>query len=537
MATAAAPRGAAAAPSAPSAPASMGQNADVPHLPVQNHALLIVGIMAASLLQVLDTTIANVAIPHMQSSLGATADTVTWVLTSYIIASAVAMPITGWLSDRIGARQLFIASVAGFIAASMLCGMAQNLTQMVLFRAMQGVAGAFISPLSQSFMLDTTKPSKQAQMMSIWGMGIMVGPILGPVLGGWLTENWNWRWVFYVNLPIGILSLAILMAELPHREIGKRRFDITGFALLAIALSSFQLFLDRGAQADWFASLEIWVYAGLAAGCAWMAVIHFATAKNPLFPTRLFADRNFSIALAIMLVMGVVMFAPMALLPPMLQHLFGYGVIDTGMVLMPRGIGVLISMQFAGLAVRRGLDARPVIILGFLLMSASLWYMAHWSLSVDQFHVVATGVLQGLGMGLVFIPLNISAFATLPPQARTDGSSLLNLLRSLGASVGISISTVALTRNMQTVHEGLAGHVTDGIGSLLDYSTVDRYQQLGETGLAMINAEVTRQSAMVAYIDDYYLMCWLSLAAIPLALLMRKNQRPAGPPPADAVGH
>ena len=534
MASTAAQRGAARKPAAASSAAG---GADVPHLPTDNHALLIVGIMAASLLQVLDTTIANVAIPHMQSSLGATADTVTWVLTSYIIASAVAMPITGWLSDRIGARLLFIASVTGFIAASMMCGMAQNLSQMVLFRAFQGVAGAFISPLSQAFMLDTTKPSKQSQMMAIWGMGIMVGPILGPVLGGYLTENWNWRWVFYVNLPVGILCLAILISQLPARGTEKRRFDLLGFALLATALSSFQLFLDRGQQADWFSSLEIWIYAGTAAGAAWAAVIHFATAKAPLFPTRLFADRNFSIALAIMLVMGIVMFAPMALLPPMLQHLFGYGVIDTGMVLMPRGVGVLISMQLASFAVRRGFDARPVIICGFLLMSLSLWYMAHWSLSVDQFHVVATGTLQGLGMGLVFIPLNISAFATLPPQSRTDGSSLLNLLRSLGASVGISISTVTLTRNIQTVHEGLASHVTGGIGSLLDFSTIDRYQQLGDTALSVIDAEVSRQSAMVAYIDDYYMMGWLSLAAIPLALLMRKTQKPAGPPPADAVGH
>lgn len=522
---------------APAATVSAGAGGDVAHLPVGNHALLVVGIMAASLLQVLDTTIANVAIPHMQSSLGATADTVTWVLTSYIIASAVAMPITGWLSDRIGARPLFIGSVVGFIAASMLCGMAQNLTEMVIFRALQGVAGAFISPLSQAFMLDTTRPSKQPQMMAIWGMGVMIGPILGPVLGGWLTENWNWRWVFYVNLPVGLLSLAILIAHLPARETSRRRFDLLGFGLLALALSAFQLFLDRGQQVDWFDSLEIWIYAGLAAGAAWMAVIHFVTARAPLFPTRVFADRNFSIALLIMFVMGIVMFAPMALLPPMLQHLFGYGVIDTGMVLMPRGVGVLISMQIAGFAVRRGLDARPIIITGFLVMSLSLWFMAHWSLSVDAFHVIATGTLQGFGMGLVFIPLNISAFATLPPQMRTDGSSLLNLLRSLGASVGISISTVLLTRNTQTVHEGLASHVTGGMGTLLDFSTVDRYQQLGETALAAIDAEVMRQAAMVAYIDDYLLMCWLSLAAIPLALLMKKNVRPAGPPPADAAGH
>ncbi len=527
MATAAAQRGATASPAAGAAPP------DVAHLPTRNHPLLIVGIMAASLLQVLDTTIANVVIPHMQSSLGATADTVTWVLTSYIIASAVAMPITGWLSDRIGARRLFIGSVASFIFASMLCGMAQNLTEMVLFRAFQGVAGAFIAPLSQSFMLDTTRPSKQPQMMAIWGMGVMIGPILGPVLGGWLTENWDWRWVFYVNLPVGVLSLAILMAELPQREISRRRFDIAGFVLIGLALASFQLFLDRGQQEDWFESVEIWIYAGMAAGAAWMGVIHLATARAPLFSTRLFADRNFSIALGIMLVMGVVMFAPMALLPPMLQHLFGYGVIDTGLVLMPRGVGVLISMQLAGLAIRRGIDARPVIVFGFLLMSLSLWIMAHWSLSVDQFHVVATGTLQGLGMGLVFIPLNISAFATLPPQLRTEGSSLLNLLRSLGASIGISLSTVLLTRNLQTVHEGLAGHVTGGVGSLIDYSTIDRYQRLGDVALSVLDAEVTRQSAMVAYIDDFYLMGWLCLAAVPLTLLMRRNG--AGSPPPAVV--
>ena len=535
MSGAAASRGPARPPAAGPAPM---QQADVPHLPVANHGLLIVGIMAASLLQVLDTTIANVAIPHMQSSLGATADTVTWVLTSYIIASAVAMPITGWLADRIGARLLFIGSVAGFIVASMMCGMAQNLTEMVLFRAFQGVAGAFIAPLSQSFMLDTTKPSRQPQMMAIWGMGIMIGPILGPVLGGYLTENWNWRWVFYVNLPVGIISLAILITQLPARETTRRRFDILGFALIGIALSALQLMLDRGQQVDWFSSREIWIYAVTCIGAAWMATVHLVTGRNPLFDAELFANRNFSIALLIMFVMGIVMFAPMALLPPMLQHLFGYSVVDTGMVLMPRGIGVLLSMQVAGQLTKRGVDARPIIITGFLLMSASLWLMARWSLQIDQFHVVSTGVLQGLGMGLVFIPLNISAFATLPPRLRTDGSSLLNLLRSLGASVGISLTTVMLTRNIQTVHEGLASHVTGGIGSLLDYSTADRYQMLGDAALSAIDAEVNRQAAMVAYIDDYYMMTWLSLLAIPLALMLRK---PSGKPPAapaeGAMGH
>lgn len=519
----------------PATPAT--PDGDEAHLPVASPMILIVGIMAASLLQVLDTTIANVAIPHMKASLGATDDTITWVLTSYIIASAVAMPITGWLADRVGARRLFIGSVAGFILASMLCGMAQSLTEMVVFRAFQGVAGAFIAPLSQSFMLDTTKPSKHPQMMAIWGMGVMIGPILGPVLGGWLTDNWNWRWVFYVNLPVGILSLTVLMAQLPLRETIKRRFDISGFVMLGLSLSAFQLFLDRGAQADWFDAVEIWIYAMVALGGIWMAVIHIATGRNPLFDAHLFADRNFTISLAIMLVMGTVMFAPMALLPPMLQQLFGYGVVDTGLVLMPRGVGVLISMQLAGFLVRRGVDARPIIVTGFIIMSASLWLMAHWSLAVDQHHVVSTGILQGLGMGLVFIPLNISAFATLPPRLRTEGSSLLNLLRSLGASIGISITSVLLTRNIQIVHSRLAADVTGGVGSLVDLSTIDRYQSLGDKGMALLNAEVTRQSAMVAYIDDYYLMCWLSLAAIPLALLLRRNQKPGPASTADAAAH
>ncbi|WP_460099451.1 DHA2 family efflux MFS transporter permease subunit [Qipengyuania sp. 483] len=508
---------------------------DEAQLPVANHMLLIVGIMGASLLQVLDTTIANVAIPHMQSALGATAESVTWVLTSYIIASAVALPITGWLADRIGARRLFILSVAGFVATSMLCGIAQNLEEMVLFRAAQGVAGAFIAPLSQSFMLDTTKPSRHPQMMAIWGMGIMIGPILGPVLGGWLTENWNWRWVFYVNLPIGILSLAILMANLPHREQLTRRFDIFGFTLLAIALGSFQLLLDRGQQTDWFDSYEIWTYAFLCISATWMAVIHLGTARNGLFDRALFADRNFVIALFFMLVIGAVLFSVMALMPPMLQGLFGYDVIDTGLVLMPRGIGVLLSMQVAGFLMRKGFDARPVVAVGFLICGVSLYEMSHWSLAVDRYNIVFSGLVQGLGIGLVFIPLNVSAFATLAPRLRTDGSSLLNLLRSLGASAGISLMTVMLARNTQTSHSDLAGHVTSSVLNSVDVSTVDRFQNMGDAVLRVIDGEVTRQAAMIAYIDDYYLMMWMSFAAVPLAFLMKKNSAPTGnlPPPGE----
>lgn len=501
------------------------QDGDHPHLATDNYWLLMVGIMAASLLQILDTTIANVAIPHMQSSLGATVESVTWVLTSYIIASAVALPLTGWLADRVGARKLFIFSVTGFILASMLCGMAQNLEEMVIFRALQGFVGAFIAPLSQAFMLDTTRPSRHPQIMAIWGAGIMVGPILGPILGGWLTESANWRWVFYVNLPIGILSLAILISYLPRRETIERRFDVLGFVLLAIALSAFQLMLDRGTQLDWFSSIEIWAYALLAASGSWMVLVHLATAHHPLFATALFKDRNFTISLLFMVVIGVVMFSVMALLPPMLQTLFGYGVIDTGLVLMPRGVGILISMQLSAYLMRHGMDARPVVAFGFLTCALSLWQMVHWSLAVDQRHVILTGFLQGVGMGLVFIPLQVSAFATLPPHFRTDGSSLLNLCRSLGASAGISIMTVLLGRNIQLSHEDLGNQVTAATAGMIDLSTIDRYQALGEAALRMVDSEVNRQSAMIAYINDFWLMMWVTLAAAPLTFLMRRGRR------------
>lgn len=495
---------------------------DVALLPVQNNILLVVGIMTASLLQILDSTIANVAIPHMQSTLGATPDSITWVLTSYIVATAVAMPLTGWLADRIGSRRLFIASVTGFIAASMLCGLAQNLTQMVIFRAVQGAAGAFIAPLSQAAMIDTNKPSRQPQMMALWGMGIMIGPIMGPILGGWLTENWNWRAVFYVNLPLGALSLAILISGLPSRQIVRRRFDAFGFAMIAVTLTSIQLLLDRGNHVDWFDSAEIWIYVALALSAGWVGIIHLSTASQPLFNRALFADRNYSVALIFMVVIGVVMFAVMALLPPMLQRLLNYSVIDTGLALMPRGVGTLISMQVSGLMVRRGVDPRLLVGSGFAIAALSLWQMAGWSLAVDNWHIVSSGFLQGIGMGLVFIPLNATAFATLPAALRTDGSSLLNLFRSIGASVGISIMSALFARNLQVAHADLGSHVTASVTDLVDFSSLDRFQALGDATLRMVDLEVNRQAAMIAYINDFWLMSWMSLAAVPLVVLMRK---------------
>ncbi|WP_288986401.1 MDR family MFS transporter [uncultured Sphingopyxis sp.] len=503
---------------------------------VRYRGLLTVAVMGASVMQILDTTIANVAIPHMQSALGATSETVNWVLTSYIIASAVAMPITGWLADRIGRRQLFLAAIVGFVLTSMACGAAQNLEEMVAFRFLQGIAAAFISPLSQSVMLDINPPERHARAMSIWGMGIMIGPILGPILGGWLTESANWRWVFYVNLPVGLITLVLMWALLPRTHTRERKFDLFGFSMLALGLAALQLMLDRGAQQDWFESAEIWIELGVSVACLWMFLIHLLTAPVTLFNRKMLADRNLVMGMGFMIVIGVVMFSSMALLPPMLQRLLGWPVIDTGLVLAVRGIGILMSMWVAGRLLGK-IDARWMVGSGLLIAAYSLYQMSQWSLMMGTGPVVVSGLVQGLGMGLIFIPLNTMAFATIPMQFRTDGSSLLNLFRSMGASVGISVVTTLLGSNTQTSHQDLVAHVTNSSVSLVDPSTADRFGIIGDVAMQMVNGEINRQAAMVAYIDDFWLMMWVTLAAVPLVILLRPPRPGAAQASAADMGH
>lgn len=490
-----------------------------PLLPTANRGLLTMGVMGAMVMQILDTTIANVALPHMQTSLGATVDTVTWVLTSYIVATAIALPATGWLSDRLGSRNLFLIAVGGFVIASMLCGIATSLPEMVLFRVIQGIAAAFINPLSQTAMLDINPPERAAKAMSVWGMGVMIGPIMGPVIGGFLTENYNWRWVFYVNVPVGALTFAILWFLLPSRPKARRSFDFMGFAYVGIAVAAFQLMLDRGQTEDWFDSWEIIAEALVAAAFAWLAVIHLATAKKPLFDRELFRNRNLVMGMLFMVVIGISTMAPMALLPPMLQQLFGYPVVDTGMMMAPRGVGVLVTM-WLGAQVMARIDARILIITGLIIFAASLRMMAGYSLEMDYWPVVVSGFVQGLGMGLVFMPLNALAFATLDGRYRTDGASILNLTRSIGQSAGISMVTVLLARNIQTSHADLAAHITDA--TLPAASLIGRFQPLGTAAMSFADAMVNQQAAMIAYIDDFYLMAWISIAVVPLVFLLTR---------------
>ncbi len=427
---------------------------------VPNRGLITLCAMVATLMQALDSTIANVALPYMQGSLSATSDQITWVLTSYIVAAAIMTAPVGWLSARFGRKNLFLVCLVGFTIASMLCGVAQSLEQMVLFRLLQGVFGAALVPLSQATMLDIYPPEQRGSAMALWGVGVMVGPILGPTLGGYLTDLYNWRYVFYVNLPFGILATAGLLIFLPKEQAkSELRFDWLGFGVLALGLGAFQLMLDRGQDQDWFGSREIVVEAVLAGLGTYLFVVHLLTAEKPFLPPRIFRDRNFAASLAVMFSVGMILLASSALLAPWLQTLAGYPVAAAGLILAPRGLGTMAAMMISGRLTSR-MDPRLLMALGVILLCYSLYEQTGWTPDISLDPVAINTIIQGAGLGFVFIPLQVIAFATLAPELRTDATSLLSLVRNVGSAVGVSATSALLARNIQVAHADMAGHVT-----------------------------------------------------------------------------
>ena len=483
-------------------------------------------VMLGTFMTILDSTIANVALPHMQPSLGAASDTIAWVLTSYIVATAIATPLTGWLAGRIGRRELFLVSVAAFTVASMACGLAQSLEQMVCFRMIQGAAGAFLAPIGQSYVLDVWPQSKHGKAMAWWGVGIMVGPILGPLIGGWLTESFNWRWVFFINLPFGIVTFLWAAAVLPRVDTMPRRFDLLGFGLLAVGVGAMQLCLDRGQQLDWFASWEVCIEAGIAIAALWAFGVHVMTGKDALIDPRMLKDRNVMTGFAFIALVGLLLVGTTALLPTMLQQLFGYPVIATGMLQMPRGIGMMLAMMGAGQLLGR-VDARHLITLGLLLSSTAMWLMMQFAPVMGAMPFMVSGFLQGAGLGLIFVPLNTLAFATLPADLRTDASGFYMLLRNLGGSIGISLTVGVLARQAQISHADIAGNLSMTTTPWADGALARALG--GDAILAMLDGTVNKQAAMVAYLDVFTLMFWITVAMLPLVLLLR---RPKGAGPA-----
>src|SRR6476660_7308928 len=495
-------------------------------LPSGERLIVTIGVMMAVLLQVLDTTIANVALPHMQADLSASQDQINWVLTSYIVSSAIALPISGWLADRVGRKRLLLISVVCFTIASVLCATATSLTEMVIFRAFQGVSGAFIVPLAQATLFDINPREKHGQAMALFGGGVMIGPILGPVLGGWLTDNYNWRWVFLVNLPVGVVCWLLMARFMPKTEPHERKFDMFGFVLLALALGGLQLFLDRGEQNDWLSSWEIRLELGLAIAASWMFVVHMVTAEHPLFDRSMFKDRNFATGIVFMAVTGVLLLAGLALLPPLLQSLYGYSVLQSGFLTAPRGVGTLISMLMAGRLTGK-VDSRLLVGLGVCLMGTSLYMMTGFAIDQPSRPVIISGVVQGLGLGLIFVPLQSLAFETLAVKARTTAAALLNLSRNVGGSVGISVVSTQLVRMTQVAYVFLAPATTEQTIPTMDPTVLQTvFPVAGPAVLDYINAEVTRQALFIAYLDDFKLMMLVTFAVLPLLLLMRRGSKP-----------
>ena len=496
--------------------------------PKLRRILITVCTMTATVMQALDTTIANVALPYMQGSLSASLDQINWVLTSYIVAAAIMTAPIGWLSDRFGRKKLFVICVAGFTIASFLCALAQNIEQIVLFRLMQGMAGAALVPLSQSVLLDAYSAEERGQAMAIWGVGVMLGPIMGPTLGAWLTDNYSWHWVFLINLPIGVitvLDMLMFMDETKKHE--HLRFDWFGFIALAVGIGALQLLLDRGEQVGWFDSSEIWTEAIVSIAGFYYFFAHSLTTPEPFVRFEMFKDRNFVSGCIFMVVIGVVLFGTMALVTPFMQNLLGYPIQTAGLLLGSRGVGTLLTMMAAPRLMRM-VQPRYLILCGLLLAGGTLYYMTGFSLDVTQRMIVITSVVQGIGLGLLFVPISTVAFATLPNHLRTGATAITTLTRNIGSSIGISMVIANLTSKSTEMHARLTEQVTPFNDALQMPDVVQNLNVHTDAGRALLDLIVTRQAEMLAYINDFKLLMILTLAVIPLVLIIGRTRQVPG---------
>jgi len=485
-------------------------------------------VILAVIMQALDTTIANVALPYMQGSVSASADQINWVLTSYIVAAAIMTPPSGFLANKFGRQRVLMVAVAGFVVASVLCGMAQSLPQIVAFRLLQGFFGAALVPIAQSILLDIYTPEERGSAMALFGVSVMVGPVLGPVVGGWLTDHFSWRWIFYINVPLGALAFAGIWYFLKESKIGAAaKLDWLGFGSLSLSIAAMQVFLDRGAQLDWFSSVEILIEAVVCVSAFYVFLVHTFTAKNSFVNPRLFLDRNFSVGMLFIFIVGITYLASMALMTPYLQTLMGYPVVTAGIVMGPRGLGTMVCMFLVGRLIGK-VDIRLLLMAGLLLTAWAMYDMTGWNPNVSQWTIASTGFIQGAGLGFLFVPLTTVTFATLPPEQRADGTGLYNLSRNVGSSVGISVVSYLLVRNGQINHAEIGAHVTAFNHAFDSHIVRHTLNPMTAGGRAALDLVIQNQAAIISYIDDFKLMMLLSLAAVPLVLLLRGGSAPAG---------
>jgi len=494
--------------------------------PGTTRALVMIAAVLGTGMTALDMTIGAVALPHIGGTFSATKDQAGWVLTSYIVATAVMMPASGWLANRFGRKNVYVTALVGFIGASVLCGLAQTLPQEVGFRVLQGLFGAPLVPLAQTMILDAYPTERHGHAISIWGFGVVLGPILGPTLGGYLTENHGWPWIFYINVPIGAVAIIAAVAGLGRRVWRPRtKLDLPGFLLLAIGIAAVQTMLDRGEREDWFQSTEIVMYAVVAGLAAYTLAVHTFTTRGSFINKEMFKDRNFSIGVILIFAFGFILMPPFALLPPFLQDLRGYPVSTVGLILSPRSIGVMAGMILSGRLLART-EPRFIMITGLMLTGWAGWDMAGWTAEVGTNAILWNGAIQGFGMGLIYSPLFTLTFVTLNPELRGEATGIFQLLRNVGSSVAVTTFLTLLIRNTTINRANLVNNVTEYNEALRSAEIAAAWSPTTPQGLAAINAEITRQAELIAYVNDFYLLCFVTLGMIPLALLLKRPPKP-----------
>jgi DHA2 family multidrug resistance protein len=480
--------------------------------------------MTATIMQALDTTVANVALPYMQGSLSASIDQVNWVLTSYIVASAILTAPVGWMAGRFGQKKLFIVCAAGFTFASLLCGLAQTIEQMVMFRLLQGAFGAGLIPLSQSVMLESYPIEQRGSAMAIWGMGVMLGPVMGPTIGGWLTDHYSWHWVFLINLPIGIITVAgllIFMDESPKRR--EMRFDWFGFIALATSIGSLQLMMDRGEQLGWFDSTEIVAELVVAIVAFYYFLAHSLTTDEPFVRFDLFKDRNFVGGCIFMVVIGMTVFATMALSTLFLQNVVGYPVLSAGLLLAARGVGTMVGMLGVGRLLKM-VEARSLVFVGMLTTAATMHEMVGFTNMTSESTIIIVTVIQGLGLGLVFVPLSTAAFTTLPAHLRTDGTAILTLVRNVGSSVGIPLVISTLVSTTTVMRSNLVDYITPFNDALKAPDVKSVIDMTTDTGRAMVDAMINQQAQIVGFSNCFKLLMILAIISMPLIFVIGSSK-------------
>jgi DHA2 family multidrug resistance protein len=502
---------------------------------VANRAAITICVILATLMQSLDGTIANVALPYIQGSVSASQDEIAWVLTSYLVAAAIMTPATGYLAGRFGLKQLFLVSVGGFTAASMLCGVAQSLVEIVLFRILQGMFGAALVPLSQTVLMNIYPKERQGSAMSLWSMAVTIGPVLGPVLGGWLTSSYSWRYVFYINLPVGLAALAGMIVFMPKVSgNASSKLDWFGFAALSLTIAAAQVLLDRGEELDWFSSGEIVIEAIIAAAAFYLFLVHTFTAREPFVRPSLFRDRNFSAGSLFGVIVGLTYYASLSLQPAYLQNLMNYPILTAGLVLGPRGLGTMAAFVLVGRLVGR-VDTRLLLAVGLGLTAGAFHAMTGWTPDVSRTTVIVVGVVQGVGLGFLFLPLTVVTLATLAPEVRAEGAGFSTLVRNIGSSVGISVVNALLTRNTQVNHGAIGQHVTAVNRGFDDQMVARLWNPFTAAGRAALDGVVTRQAQIIAYVDDYKLLMIATLAVAPLLFVFQRPPRGSAAVPEEAV--